>query len=152
MDPSTFEDLEDDLDDANSQLRALLDYTNATIMTPLSPSSNPQSAQQEHAEDSRRVKRRKLDSEKTEPYRRAFRYGKFGQVEPGQLKMEIESCDGGIYADERINPPDNILENDSSVYCTKRNRCNIVLRHKGAEVFTVKEIVIRAPAHGFSSP
>ncbi|KUI60084.1 hypothetical protein VP1G_07311 [Cytospora mali] len=150
--PASFEDLEDDLDDANSQLRALLDYTNATIMSPLSPSTHSHTVQQDQAEDSRRVKRRKLDSERTGSSPKGFRYGRFGQIEPGQLKMEIESCDGGIYADERINPPENILKDDNSVYCTKRNRCNIVLRHQDATLFTLKEIVIRAPAHGFSSP
>ncbi|ROV99020.1 hypothetical protein VSDG_03677 [Cytospora chrysosperma] len=150
--PASFEDLEEDLDDANSQLRALLDYTNATIMSPLNPSSNSHAAQHDQAEDSRRVKRRKLDSERSGSSSKSFLYGRFGQIEPGQLRMEIESCDGGIYADERVNPPENILKNDSSVYCTKRNRCNIVLRHQGATSFTLKELVIRAPAHGFSSP
>lgn len=152
LNPTSFEDLEDDLDDANSQLRQLLDYTNATIMSPLSPSPNLPTSPQDQPEDSRRVKRRRLDSERIGTSSKGFRYGRFGQVEPGQLKMEIESCDGGIYADEYINPPENILKDDSSVYCTKRNRCNIVLRHQGASIFTLQEVVITAPAHGFSSP
>ncbi|ROW12126.1 hypothetical protein VMCG_00543 [Cytospora schulzeri] len=113
--PASFEALEEDLVDANSQLRALLDYTSATIMSPLSPSSNPHTAQNNQAEDSRRVKRRKLDSERTGSSSKGFRYGRFGQIEPGQLRMEIESCDGGIYADEKVNPPENILKNDDSV-------------------------------------
>lgn len=150
--PTSFEDLEEDLDDANSQLRALLDYTNATIMSPINTSSNSHTTQYDHAEDSRRVKRRKLDSERNGSGSKGFRYGRFGQIEPGQLKMEIKSCDGGIYADERSNPPENILKDDDSVYCTKGNRCNIILRHQGATNFTLQEIVIRAPAHGFSSP
>lgn len=150
--PTSFEDLEEDLDDANSQLRALLDYTNATIMSPISTSSNSHTTQHDFVEDGCRVKRRKLNSERAGSGSKGFRYGRFGQIEPGQLKMEIESCDGGIYADERINPPENILKNDDSVYCTKRNRCNIVLKHQGATNFTLQEIVISAPASGFSSP
>lgn len=151
--PASFEDLEEDLDDANSQLRALLDYTNATIMpSPPSPPTNSHTAQHDHAEDSRRAKRRKLDFQRTGNSCKGFRYGRFGQIEPGQLKMEIASCDGGIYSDERVNPPENILKNDDTVYCTKRNRCNIILRHQGATHFALKEIVIKAPAYGFSSP
>lgn len=66
--------------------------------------------------------------------------------------MEIESCDGGMYADSNINPPESILKTDNSVYCTKRNRCNIVLKHQGATVFTLTELVIRAPSANYSSP
>lgn len=98
------------------------------------------------------MKRRKLDFERTGSSFKGFRYGRFGQIEPGQLKMEIESCDGGMYADSNVNPPESILKRDASVYCTKRNRCNIVLKHQGATVFTLTELVIRAPSANYSSP
>ncbi|KAL2282726.1 hypothetical protein FJTKL_10351 [Diaporthe vaccinii] len=151
--PTSFEDLEYDLDDANSQLRALLDYTNTAMMpSPLSPTSHSHTPYPEQVEDSRRVKRRKLDSERAGSSFKGFRYGRFGQIEPGQLKMEIESCDGGMYADSNTNPPGSILKRDNSVYCTKRNRCNIVLKHQGATVFTLSELVIRAPSANYSSP
>lgn len=150
--PSSFEDLEYDLDDANSQLRALLEYTTPTISSPLSPSANIHTPHHEQTEDSRRVKRRKLDSERPGSSFQGFRYGWFGQVMPGQLKMEIETCDGGIFADDENNPPESILKPDESVYCTKRDSCNIVLRHQGATVFTLSELVIRAPGPSFSAP
>ncbi|KAH8782832.1 hypothetical protein F5883DRAFT_599246 [Diaporthe sp. PMI_573] len=151
--PGSFEDLEYDLDDANSQLRALLEYTNTAMMSnPMSPTSHSHTPYPEHAEDSRRVKRRKLDFERTGSSFKGFRYGRYGQVEPGQLKMEIESCDGGMYADSNVNPPESILKRDQSVYCTKRNRCNVVLKHQGATVFTLTELVIRAPSANYSSP
>lgn len=150
--PSSFEDLEYDLDDANSQLRALLEYTNPTISSPLNASSNTRMSQHDQAEDSRRVKRRKLDTERVGSGSKGFRYGISGQVEPGQLRMEIESCDGGIFADDENNPPESILKLDDSVYCTKRDSCNIVLMHQGATVFTLSELVIRAPGRRYSSP
>lgn len=150
--PTSFEDLEYNLDDANSQLRALLEYTSTTITSPLSPPSNSHTPQHEQADDGRRVKRRKLDSERSGSSFKGFRYGRFGQIEPGQLKMEIDSCDGGVYADDASNPPENILMNNDSVYCSKKDSCNIVLRHQGATVFTLTELVIRAPGPKFSRP
>ncbi|KAI3399076.1 hypothetical protein diail_7876 [Diaporthe ilicicola] len=122
------------------------------MSSPLSPTSHSHTPYPEQAEDSRRVKRRKLDSERSGSSFKGFRYGRFGQIEPGQLKMEIESCDGGMYADSNINPPESILKSDQSVYCTKRNRCNVVLKHQGATVFTLTELVIRAPSANYSSP
>ena len=38
------------------------------------------------------------------------------------------------------------------MYCTKGSRCNIILRHQGATVFTLKELVIKAPRHNYTSP
>jgi hypothetical protein len=90
----------------------------------------------------------KLDSEFA-----GFSYGKYGQVEPGKLKMEIVSCDGGIYQEHGGDySAENILKNDGTVYCTKSNRCNLVLRHQGATVFSLKELVIKAPHSGYTAP
>lgn len=117
----------------------------------VSPSLNGLSSH-DAAEDSRRIKRRKLDSDRAVSNFKGFRYGQYGQVEPGQLTMEIVSCDGGLYSDEHAYPPENILKNDTSVYCTKSNRCNIVLKHQGGTVFSLKELVIKAPGSKFSCP
>lgn len=111
---------------------------------------------QDQAEDSRRVKRRKLDSsDRLASSFKGFRYGHYGQVEPGPLTMEIVSCDGGMYT-EGSGPSsyaaENILKNDNSVYCTKGSRCNIVLKHQGATVFSLKELIIKAPGSNYSSP
>ncbi|PHH85415.1 hypothetical protein CDD83_437 [Cordyceps sp. RAO-2017] len=140
----------DDLDqslDETSSIRTLLDMTNhINLMTPLirttfSPTLRPH----DFPDDNRRSKRRKLDADRLVPSFKGFRYGKYGQVEPGQLHMEIVSCDGGMFSSESLYVADNILKNDNSVYCTKGNRCNIVLRHQGATVFTLRELVIKAP-------
>ncbi|KAJ5179571.1 hypothetical protein N7492_002781 [Penicillium capsulatum] len=100
-----------------------------------------------------RPKRRKLESDDNREGMRGFNYGHHGQVVPGALKMEIASCDGGIYdPDGDCSFADNILRNDQSVYCTKSDRCNLVLRHRGEAPFCLKKIVIKAPESGFDSP
>ncbi|KAF3769638.1 hypothetical protein M406DRAFT_247646 [Cryphonectria parasitica EP155] len=149
---STLDGLEYGLNNANTQLRALLEYTNTSITSPLTPSLHIHTAQHDQAEDSRRAKRRKLDCDRPGSTFKGFRYGRFGQVEPGQLKMEIHSCDGGVYEDNANNPPENILMNNDGVYCSKKDSCNIVLRHQGATVFTLTELIIRAPGPKFSAP
>lgn len=142
-----FDELDQTLDEANSQLRSLLDMTNhINLMTPLMRDSfSPTLRPHDFADDARRSKRRKIDADRLVPSFKGFRYGKYGQVEPGQLHMEIVSCDGGMFSNESSYAAENILRNDNSVYCTKGNRCNIVLRHQGATVFTLREVVIKAP-------
>lgn len=138
------------LETSISSLRSLLDDTIPSL-------SSPTLETQEYsgeAEHNRRAKRRKLDTDKTDSEFRGFKYGRYGQVEPGKLKMEIVSCDGGMYDD---HPPgnyaaENVLRNDATVYCTKSNRCNLVLRHQGATIFSLKELVIKAPHSGYTAP
>lgn len=140
-------------EDTNSQLRALAEFTNSPShpYSDLAFSSPP--PPQDSTEESRRVKRRKLDSDRLSSGFQGFRYGKYGQVEPGQLTMELVSCDGGIYSDDSHKyAAENILKNDQTVYCTEGPRCNIILRHQGATVFTLKELVIKAPRSNFTSP
>jgi hypothetical protein len=137
------------LEQASSSLRALLD-------TPVPTFSSPTLEEMEYsgeAAHNRRLKRRKLDSEHVDSEHTGFRYGKYGQVEPGKLNMEIVSCDGGIYEQKGVNyAAENVLRNDDTVYCTKSNRCNLVLRHQGATVFSLKELIIKAPHHGYTAP
>jgi hypothetical protein len=140
------------LEQASSNLRALLDDPVPNIS---SPALDPQEYSGE-AEHNRRAKRRKLDSDKLDSTFSGFSYGRYGQVEPGKLKMEIVSCDGGIFQDHGGNysnySAENVLKHDSSVYCTKSNRCNLVLRHQGATVFSLKELIIKAPHSGYTAP
>ncbi|PLB51836.1 hypothetical protein P170DRAFT_89763 [Aspergillus steynii IBT 23096] len=113
--------------------------------------------QEEEEEDSMmdrwRVKRRKLDSDDNREGPQSFRYGHYGQVVPGPLKMEMESCDGGLFEPEgELASPTNVLRSDSSFYSTKSDRCNIILRHCGESPFCLKRIVIKAPKHGYDTP
>lgn len=142
-------------EDNHSQLRALLDFTHSPVHPFSDPafSSPPPPPPQDPTEENRRVKRRKLDSDRLASGFHGFRYGKYGQIEPGQLTMELVSCDGGIFADDgQKYAAENILKNDQTVYCTEGPRCNIILRHQGATVFTLKELVIKAPRSNFTYP
>ncbi len=160
--PTSLDDLDRSLDEANSHLRALLQMTpHASLSTPLLPPSYspppppppppaPQPPQQrsQHElsdESTRRSKRRKVDTDRHAAGFEGFCYGHYGQVEPGELQMEMVSCDGGMFSNELSYAAENILKNDNSVYCTKGNRCNIVLRHQGSTAFTLSELVIKAP-------
>lgn len=100
-----------------------------------------------------RAKRRKLDSDDHREGFTGFSYGHYGQVVPGLLKMEIASCDGGSYYDDNGESswPGNVLLDDSSVYCTKKGNCNLILKHRGETPFCLKRIVIKAPKKGFDA-
>ncbi|KAI1824446.1 hypothetical protein F4861DRAFT_530976 [Xylaria intraflava] len=139
-------------EDRHPQFRSQLDYTQSASPLPeLFPSLTPQ--QHEPPEESRQVKRRKLDSDRLSSNFQGFQYGKYGQIQPGHLKMELVSCDGGMYSENTAQyAAENILKNDASVYCTEGPRCNIILRHQGATVFTLKELVIKAPRSNLNSP
>lgn len=167
---TSLDEIGHDLDYANSHLRALLDMpapnellnqlppslSSSFPHTMASRSSGAAGSRRESScpeESGRLNKRRKLDSDKavSPPYK-GFRYGRYGQVEPGALTMEIVSCDGGLYSDGSSYAAENILKNDNTVYCTKGNRCNIVLQHQGSTTFSLKELIIKAPGRNYSSP
>ncbi|EXJ93107.1 hypothetical protein A1O3_01663 [Capronia epimyces CBS 606.96] len=117
----------------------------------LSPASPAQSIRGERL----RSKRRKLDDGSYEEEPQTFSYGHKGQVVSGQLRMEIASCDGGEYAHPHgpvFNFPQNVLQDDYRVYCTKANNCNLLLKHVGGMPFTLTQIVIKAPRVGYDAP
>ncbi|KIW71333.1 hypothetical protein PV04_03514 [Phialophora macrospora] len=105
--------------------------------------------------DRQRAKRRKLDDGTYEEEPRTFSYGDKGQVVPGGLRLDIISCDGGEYSDPHtpINSyPQNVLQDDTTVYCTKSNRCNLLLKHVGGMPFALTKIVVKAPRSGYDAP
>ncbi|KAJ3485310.1 hypothetical protein NLG97_g6844 [Lecanicillium saksenae] len=148
---TSLEQLDRTLDEANAHLRALLDMTSANsvsrqLLPPNhSPSYTPPIRTHDFTYDNQRNKRRKVDEERYTHGVQSFRYGHYGQVEAGDLAMEMVSCDGGMFSNELSYAAENILKDDSSVYCTKGNRCNIVLRHRGSTAFMLSELVIKAP-------
>lgn len=101
----------------------------------------------------RTFKRRKLERDDASRIH-STRYGHYGQVVPGRLRMEIVSCDGGEYSDNSgdLHRVENALKNDASVYCTKRSDCNLILRQQGETAFCLDKIVIKAPERGFTAP
>ncbi|KAH8663588.1 hypothetical protein BGZ60DRAFT_565634 [Tricladium varicosporioides] len=137
--------------DAGRHLQAAHAFLDGSV--PNLPSPNRDEVYSGEAEPSRR-KRRKLDSDGMDSGYKGFSYGRYGQVEPGELKMEIVSCDGGMFPEQgdRDYKAENLLRTDDSVYCTQSNRCNLVLRHQGATVFCLKELVIKAPHAGYTAP
>ena len=141
------------LNEASSSLYSLLDEPVAGLTSPSLPSAD-QSGDTEAFKG--RTKRRKLDSDAVDCRFKGFSYGHFGQVVPGQLKMEITSCDGGHFSEKsgsiRNYWPENVLRNDKSVYCTENDKCNIILNHQGETPFSLKKLVIKAPATGFTAP
>ena len=132
------------------------DSSSSSQPSPFGTSTPPEDV--EGIDNYRRAKRRKLDSDKALSSYKSVLYGKYGQVEPGPLLLEIVSCDGGLfrdgrtYVDGRNYVAENILKDDASVYCTRTNRCNIILRHQGGTVFSLKELVIKAPGSHYSQP
>ncbi|KAF9874027.1 hypothetical protein CkaCkLH20_08399 [Colletotrichum karsti] len=149
---------EDDLEAVRALWNRRAQYSSSPFSPPrMPPNQSPRNLSplphsEEYPEENRRVKRRKLDSEKASQAFKGFRYGWYGQVEPGQLKMEIMSCDGGLFENAPSYAHENILRDDKTVYCTQSNRCNIVLKHQGCTAFSLKELVIKAPASNYSSP
>ncbi|KAI9374171.1 hypothetical protein BJX61DRAFT_342779 [Aspergillus egyptiacus] len=118
-----------------------------------SPSAMLLEPDEDRQTDRWRPKRRKLDSDDSREGLQTFRYGQYGQVVPGTLQMELSSCDGGTYEPVcESSWPENILRNDSSVYCTKSDRCNLVLKHRGEMPFCLKKLVIKAPKSGYDAP
>ncbi|KAG6094146.1 hypothetical protein E4U14_008553 [Claviceps sp. LM454 group G7] len=151
--PADLDEL-DHLDEANTQLRTLLDMTTQVhLMTPLLQSTASPTVRSRDVSDDENIrsKRRRVGSNPPVPSSRGFRYGRYGQVEPGRLRMEIVSCDGGMFSNESFLTADNILNDDVSTYCSTGNRCNIVLRHQDASVFALEELVIKTPGGKKSS-
>lgn len=139
--------------EATSEISSLLDRPVPRIGSP-DISTREYSGE---AEVNRRRKRRKLDSDPLfGAGMRGFNYGYRGQVVPGQLKMEMAHCDGGLDSEAarhgREYVPENVLINDKSVYCTGNSQCNLLLRHKAETSFCLKKLVIKAPERGFTAP
>lgn len=113
-------------------------------------------------------KRRRLDSTPNEederPNIHQVNYGYEGQVVSGKLNMALEYCDGGVFEEGVCCPVhnvpnaeqfgvDNIFDEDPTmVYCTKGSRANIIIKHEGGRPFTMKELIIKAPRSGYTSP
>jgi hypothetical protein len=101
----------------------------------------------------RRHKRRKLDSDGPSPSLQGHKYGHYGQVVPGNLKMQIVSCDGGEYTNkDGFWGAKNLLRDDDDVYCSEKNTCNLILQHQGQTTFSISQVVIKTPRYEFTCP
>ncbi|RMZ85974.1 hypothetical protein DV737_g218, partial [Chaetothyriales sp. CBS 132003] len=127
---------------------------------PLSPRPRSDSAQRDYADSSygrdtrNRAKRRKLDDGSYDDQPKALTYGHKGQVVPGQLRLELVSCDGREYADPRMpvnSWPQTVLEDNVSAYCPNSNRCNMLFKHSSGMPFALTKIVIKVPRSGYDT-
>lgn len=108
----------------------------------------------EDGRSSRTAKRRKLRHSSPAPTQ-TYKYGHYGQVESGRLKLVLKGCDGGVHTEGRgtvTYTPANILKHDKSVYCTQRDQCNIILRHHDDTSFSLEKFFVVAPESGFTAP
>ncbi|PIA92376.1 hypothetical protein CB0940_09776 [Cercospora beticola] len=121
-----------------------------------SPGSDDRSTWNEDSAGRRRPKRRRLDSEASVLPKQPIKYGHYGQVEPGKLKLDIVSCDGGEHRDPRHPQTylgsDNLLRHDKSVYCSDRPSSSIILQHADDTPFCLEKLHICGPEHGFTAP
>ena len=103
-----------------------------------------------------RPKRRRLDLDESPAPRKSIKYGHFGQVESGKLRLELVSSDGGEHVDPRSPGTylgaKNLLRHDRSVYCSERRSSNIIMRHADDMPFCLDELHIVGPEHGFTAP
>lgn len=144
-----------------AEMGATIHSSRRAVLGPLqrrrqrSPGSDPRDTGSSEEARRRRPKRRKLDTELSLSARPPIKYGHFGQVEPGRLKLEIISCDGGEKRDPR-HPSTylgalNILKHDKSVYCSERPSSGIVLRHADDRPLCLEKLFISGPEHGFTA-
>jgi len=106
---------------------------------------------QDDEDKPRSAKRRKLDNSTNETS--SFRYGRYGQIEPGRLKLKLHKCDGGVHDEGGTNDygPQNILKHDQSVYSSKEPFCNIILRHHDDSAFCLEKLHLIGPRRGFTA-
>ena len=111
--------------EVSSELRMLIDHDFPSSP----PASNLPAQETARLNDiSHRSKRRKVQHESPDFGFKGFNYGRYGQLEPGKLKMEIVSCDGGLTGSSVLDhkyPPENALQDDGTVYCTGQDTCNM---------------------------
>ena len=110
----------------------------------------------EELSQGRSAKRRRLNADSPSPAKKPHKYGYYGQVETGRLRLEIISNDGGERKDPG-NPgiflgADNMLKMDKSVFCSERTSAGILLRHSDDTAFCVERLHIAGPEHGFTAP
>ncbi|CAB5387437.1 unnamed protein product [Rhizophagus irregularis] len=149
---NTFATLIQSLNNNNSSSRSdgLDEIFNARILQHAATTSRPTSRagtlslhRRSSARDHRAMKRKWRNTHGTS--------GEFA------LGFEIVYCDGGNYSP--AYNVDNILKNDTAVYCSKKsNNVNIILRFSDPilgvmdPAFVLSKVIVKAPTHGFTAP
>lgn len=101
-------------------------------------------------------KRRKLDDGTPEQVRVFPEYGVEGTLLPGNLNMLV--LDLGDGTSEAYSPTDQIakvrlpLHDNKDPYRTKRNNCDILMKHSGGHPFALSKLIIRLPTREYDAP
>lgn len=101
-------------------------------------------------------KRRKLDDGTAEPVRILPQYGLEGTLLPGNLNMDVIDVDDG--SPEAHSPNDQIvkcklpLHDNLDPYRTKRNSCDVLMKHAGGHPFALSKLIVKLPGREFDAP
>lgn len=99
------------------------------------------------------AKRRRLDTDYVPSSAKRHRYGHYGQVVPGVLRLSLADRLRCVYGHGDVSyQAENLLRNDRSVFCSAHSTCELVLTHHDDAPFTLEKLCIVAPDRGFSAP
>lgn len=146
--------LEDSMDQSSSNLSQI---------SPLHPSRTRQASDEQdsdmdvhHSRDGKPVrKRRKLDDGTAESVRVLLAYGVEGTLLPGNLHMVVLDIEGNSDAQ---SPVDQIAKTrlfspeNKDPYRTKRNNCDILMKHTGGHPFALSKLIIKLPKRDYDAP
>lgn len=97
-------------------------------------------------------KRRKLDDGSSDDGHLVPSYGLEGTLVPGALKMKVVENDGNH---ESLTPQEEAAKlklptlGDTDLYRSKRNKCNVLMKHVGGWPFSLTKIVIKVPKNDY---
>jgi hypothetical protein len=94
-------------------------------------------------------KKRKLVHE---PDVAPHQYGWRGQVEPGHLRLEVASFEGGHWSADDKYSVENVLKSDHNVYCSNSPTCHILFKHQAGATFHLDHLVVKAPRSDYTAP
>jgi len=117
---------------------------------PRQPSDSPERSNEGRIARTR--KRRKLDDGSSDDGNIIPSYGLEGMLVPGALKMKVVGNDSNH---ESLTPQEEAAKfklstpGNTDSYRSKRNKCNILLKHQGGWPFSLTKIVIKVPRHDY---
>lgn len=100
-------------------------------------------------------KRRKLDDGTAEQLRAFPDYGVEGTLLPGSLNMIMLDLDGSSDAQSTADQIAKVklsLPSNKDPYRTKRNNCDILMKHSGGHPFALSKLVVKLPKRDYDAP
>lgn len=97
-----------------------------------------------------------MSSEVSDFFKQPIKYGRYGQVEPAQLKLEVIICDGVQVHDDRVpaslSGTETLLRHDKGVFSAGQPTISLILQHQDDTPFCLEQLHIIGPESGFSAP